>query len=336
MDDLLVTTAKASVAVLSLGGTIAMTGAAGDGVVPRLEGQDLVRAVPGLADVACVQARTVRQLPGASLRLDDLYAVAEEVRAALDAGAVGVVITQGTDTIEETAYCLDLLLDRREPVVVTGAMRNPTLPGADGPANLLAAVVVAASGADLAGVVVVLGDEVHSARTVVKQHSVRPAAFASPGAGPLGLVAEGRLVLHARPLPKPVGVAPTVIRPSVWVPIVTIGLDDDARGLQAVAGADAVVLQAFGAGHVPSWLVQPIAQLAALRPVVMVSRTGSGPVLRSTYGFPGSERDLRARGVLSAGALDALKVRILLLMLLRSGLTTDQVTEALAGLDLRA
>jgi L-asparaginase len=318
---------------MSLGGTIAMTGEPGAGVAPRLDGPALVRSVPGLDVVADVDARTFRQLPGASLRLDDVYALAEAVDETLDGGAAGVVITQGTDTIEETAYCLDLLLDRTEPVVVTGAMRNASTAGADGPANLLASVVVASSGKALGGVVVVLGDQVHSARLATKQHSVHPGAFGSPGAGPVGLVAEDRLLLHMLPVEKPFAVDRAVRKPRVSVPIITVGLDDDGRTLEAVTAADGVVLEALGGGHVPQWLVPRIAELAALVPVVMTSRTRSGPVLHGTYGFPGSEQDLRRQGVLGAGSLDALKARILLMILLRSGLSLGDVRERLSLVD---
>lgn len=324
-------TSRPIVAVVSLGGTIASTGSGG--VTPRLTSQDLADSVPGLGDLADVEAHSFRQVPGPSLTLDDLYALAELIEDRLDAGVSGVVVTQGTDTIEETAFVLDLLLHRREPVVVTGAMRNPTLPGADGPANLHSAVVVAASGADLGGVVVVLGDEVHSARRVAKRHSTSPAAFVSPGWGPVGLISEGRLRIwgtFAGPrLHVPRAGADVV--PSV--PIITIGLDDDGRGLRAAEGADAVVLEALGGGHVPARLVGRIADIAARIPVVMTSRTRSGPVLRSTYGFPGSELDLRGRGVLAAGSLDTLRVRVLLLVLLRAGCTRAEIAAHLAAWD---
>jgi L-asparaginase len=317
--------------VLALGGTIAMSGEAG--VTPTLTSEELVAAVPGLADVAEVRARTFRQLPGASLRLDDLYELADEVERCLDAGATGVVITQGTDTIEETAFCLQLILDVSRPVVVTGAMRNPTLPGADGPANLHAGVVVAASQDGPAGVVVVLGDEVHPAHTVAKGHSTSPAAFRSPGGGPLGMVVEGRFVRFWRPAAALPTVSRSVVRPNVRVPIVTIGLDDDGALLGAVQDADAVVLEAMGVGHVPSWLVDPVAELARRMPVVMTTRTRSGPTLHQTYGFPGSERDLRSRGVMSVGLLDSIKTRILLMALLRTGAGADAISQALRRFD---
>lgn len=321
------------VVVLSLGGTIAMTGERSAGVVPQLTGTDLVRAVPGLGDVAEVVARTFRQLPGASLTLDDLYALSDEIEEQVASGADGVVVTQGTDTIEETAFCLDLLLQVTVPVVVTGAMRNPVLPGADGPGNLYAAVVVASSGTDLGGVVVVLGDEVHSARTVSKRHASRPAAFVSTTGGAMGLVVEGTFVLQSRPVPRPFTVERTVGARVPSVPVVVIGLDDDGRGLDAAETADAVVVEAFGGGHVPGWLVPRIARLAASRPVVMTSRTRGGQALIGTYAFEGSERDLRSRGVLSVGSLDSLKARILLLVLLRSGMDREQVQTHLGLVD---
>ena len=125
------------ISVLSLGGTIAATGNGGSRVVPALTGKDLVSAVPQLADVAEVTASSFRQVPGAHLGLEDLTELVEEIEHLIEEGADGIIVTQGTDTIEETAFVLDLLVNAEVPVVVTGAMRNPSLPGADGPANLL-------------------------------------------------------------------------------------------------------------------------------------------------------------------------------------------------------
>jgi len=327
------------VVVFSLGGTIAMSGPSSDhsgGVVPELRGEDLIAGVPGLEQLASITAKDFRRVPGASLRVRDLVELAGEISGAFTEGADGVVVTQGTDTIEESAYCLDLLLDERRPVVVTGAMRNPTLPGADGPANLFAATVVAASGVDLSGVVVVLGDEVHSARAVAKTHSMLPSAFASPGGGPVALVVEGRLVRRYQEIAarRRVRVDLSSESPSrPWVPIVTVGLDEDARSLESVGDADAVVLEALGAGHVPRWLVEPISKLAGRMPVVMTTRTRRGPVLRETYGFDGSERDLRSRGVAGAGPLDAIKARILLMLMLRSGATREEILDEFDELD---
>src|SRR5918997_2449499 len=134
------------VAVLSLGGTISSTKGEGPGVAPTLSGEELVGMVPEISTIAAVEVAQLRKVAGSELTLEDVVPLAREAEARADGGAAGIVVTQGTDSIEETAFALDLLVDREAPVVVTGAMRNPTVPGADGPANLLAAVRVAAGG----------------------------------------------------------------------------------------------------------------------------------------------------------------------------------------------
>src|SRR6201996_6882551 len=181
------------VVLFTLGGTIASTPAAG-GVVPRLSGADLLTSVPGLDRAGLeVKVHDFRQVPSSSLTIGDILDLAVAIREQVGAGADGVVVSQGTDTIEETVFLLDLLYDGDAPVVFTGAMRHPMLAGADGPANLLAAVTVAASPqARGLGCLVVFGDEIHAARFVRKAHTTSITAFISPPTGPLGGVGAGR------------------------------------------------------------------------------------------------------------------------------------------------
>ena len=323
---------QSRVNVLALGGTIAMTGSSQGGVIPTLTGEALVAAVPGLAALAQVEAHSFRQLPGAHLQFSDLEALAHEIRELRRRGIDGFVVTQGTDTIEETAFALDrLLADLDVPVIVTGAMRNPTVPGADGPANMLASVRTALSlEARGQGCLVVLNDEVHAARFVRKTHTSSPAAFASPGVGPLGWVCEGRVRLLTRVSP----VAPLERQPQVrdvQVALVTIGLGDDGRLVRAVlqAGADGMVVEATGGGHVAPAVADSLEEAARKIPVVLASRTGAGETLASTYGFPGGEIDLQRRGLVRAGWLDGLKARVLLALLLSRGeVDRDRLCEA--------
>jgi L-asparaginase/archaeal Glu-tRNAGln amidotransferase subunit D len=324
--------AQRTVAVFGLGGTIAMAGSAHGGVTPSLSAHDLVAAVPGLADTGiAVDVVDFRRLPSASLdfaTLDELSAAIDE---RLDRGATGVVVVQGTDTIEETAYLLDLRHRRDAPLIVTGAMRNPTMAGADGPANLLAAVVTAADPrARNRGVLVVFNDEIHTAHQVRKTHTTALDTFRSPDAGPAGWVVEGRVRFVGPPPPRltvPAPASGTYPRVGVY-PVV---LDDDPAVLAAmIAAVDGLVVAAMGAGHVPAALVEPLTKAAARMPVILTSRTGAGSVLRDTYGFAGSERDLIAHGLDPAGRLDPLKARVLLRCLLAAQASRDQIRTAFA------
>ncbi|CAM3758841.1 asparaginase [Kibdelosporangium persicum] len=315
------TTLARRVVVFGLGGTIAMTTSDAGGVVPALSADQLVAAVPGLAESGiAVDVEDFRRVPGASLTFDDLAALASAIDQKLAAGADGIVITQGTDTIEETAYLLDLTHTRSQPIVVTGAMRNPTLAGADGPANLLAAVQTAASpdARDL-GTLVVFADEIHAAARVRKTHSTSGYTFVSANGGPLGYVVEGQPRVLNRPSSRTTVPTTGEFRP-VEVGLVTMVLGDSGTLLEAAADRlDGLIVAGFGVGHVPKRVVDTLTKLAAQMPVVLASRTGAGSVLARTYAFPGSESDLLGRGLISAGFLDPLKARILLHHLLATG-----------------
>ncbi|WP_428032249.1 asparaginase [Ancylobacter sp.] len=318
--------------VLSLGGTITMTAGAGGGISPTLGAAELVAAVPGLAEVADIEARSPLKVGSASLTLENIVAVAGEIRAAFAQGFDGALVIQGTDTIEETAFALDLLVPGERPVVVVGAMRGPQQPGADGPANLLAAALVATSEAARGlGTLVVMNDQIHAARFVRKAHTALTSAFVSEMTGPLGLVAEGRvriLTRVARPclpaLATPDGALPPVA-------LLKIAMGDDGRLLRAVPGLGytGLVIEGAGAGHVPGAMAEIVGEVATRIPVVLASRTLAGPVFERTYGYPGSEVDLLARGALSAGLLGGVKARLLLTLALAAGWERDAIARGL-------
>jgi L-asparaginase len=320
------------VRVVTTGGTITMTAAGAEGVHPTLTADDLTAAVPQVAEVAKVEAETFSTVPGAHLTIDDvLRLMRENVAAALDDGVDGIVVVQGTDTLEETAFVADLVHAGQAPIVFTGAMRSPQTPGADGPANLLASVRAAASPqARGAGVLVSMNGELHAARFVRKTHAFSPAAFASPSTGPVGWVIEDRVRVLAPPVRVP-GFAIDELGtddPAVALHRVTLG--DDGRALPSLPdlGFQGLVVEAFGVGHAPQRLVAPLAALTRRIPVVLASRTGAGEGMTHTYGFPGSESDLLSRGLLCAGLLDGLKARILLSLALRRRGTSPSATAA--------
>lgn len=303
---------------LSLGGTITMVPDAGGGIAPKLGAEELIASVPALAGVAAITAESVFRLPSPSLEPVHLVDVARRISAAFAQNFDGAVVIQGTDTIEESAFLLDLLVDSDKPVVVTGAMRGAAAPGADGPANLLAAAQVAASTAARGlGTLVVLNDEIHAARFVQKSHTALTSAFASPLAGPLGLVAEGIARIFAR-----VGRLPTVspeAGPPAPVALLTWAMGDDGRLLGALPGLgyQGAVVAGMGAGHVPAAVAPLLGDLAARMPVVLATRCTTGPVFTATYGYAGAEIDLIARGLVPAGMLSGAKARLLLGLLLR-------------------
>jgi L-asparaginase len=305
------------IAVAALGGTISMAATPG-GAVPRLGAAELLG---GLGDLPMdVRAETLAGIGSASMDFATLARTRDWGMRQIEDGAAGFVVVQGTDTLEETAYFLDLTWPSAAPVVVTGAMRNASLPSQDGAANLLGALTVAADTRSRGrGALVTLNDDVHQARWVRKSHSTHLEAFSSAPAGPLGMLAEGSVhYFHPsapRPAPLPGGELAGL------VPLVETGLDDDGTLLDTVvkSGVRGVVVAASGVGHVSGGTADVIERAVADIPVVVASRAGAGPPVRATDGVRGSESSLIAMGATMAGWLDARKSRILLHTLLASG-----------------
>lgn len=308
-----------NIIILSTGGTIAMTAespqAGGD---IKLDAAGLLAAIPNLGEIATIEGRDILAKPSSSFTLSDLKTISDTASKAAQE-ADGVVITHGTDTLEETAFALSLLVQTETPIVITGAMRRPDQLGADGPANIIAACRVAASPtARGKGVLVVMGDEIHSSAFLRKIHSFRPHAFSS--LGPLGWVAEDRVRFFLAPAQHPPRLSFGDAMPVV--PILEAGINFEQETVELLSSStiNGLVLNATGAGHIASHIVQALECMAERMPIIFASRTGLGETLRKSYGFPGSERDLIQRGLIPAGSLDARKARIVLLLALSSRL----------------
>lgn len=326
------------VVLYTLGGTISIAGTVGDGsgvgLVARFGGADLASDVPGLIETGVVlKVEDVERVPSADLTFAQVLDIVRRASAAVRDGARGVVVTQGTDTLEESAYLADLVWPHPEPLIFTGAMRNPTLAGPDGPANLLAAVTAAAEPAVRGlGVLVAFNDELHAARWVRKAHATSTATFVSPDAGPVGRLEEERvriLSVPPRRTPLPIPTAEQLGR--VRVGLHTAVLDEQGDELDGIRERyQGLIVAGLGAGHVTGRLVPALADLAARMPVVFTSRTGAGPVLRHTYSAPGSEIDLQNRGLINGGLLHPYKARVLLRLLLASGAGRAEIAETIA------
>ncbi|WP_166396183.1 asparaginase [Rubrobacter marinus] len=311
---------RPQVLLVSLGGTIAGVPDERGRNAPAKTAADLLSSTPGAEDLAEVRVADVRQMPSRAISPPDMHALAREIREGVREGCEGVVVTHGTDTMEETAYALALMLDIGVPVALTGAMRPGHVPGSDGPANLLAALRVAATREAAAlGPVVVMHDEVHAARWVTKAHTSRVAAFASPSFGPVGTVLEGRVRLHVDSVRSEFLGVPDEL--SGRVELVWVSAGADGALVDATAAlADGLVIAGTGGGHVPPAMAESLQKaVEGGLPVVLASRCAGGPVLEETYGGVGSESHLRSIGLVPAGTLGPLKARLRLMVALAVG-----------------
>lgn len=323
------------VVVFALGGTIASTtsSAGATGIVPALGVTALLASLPPFEPSLTVEGVDFRTMPSGDLTFGDLVSLSDALNGAFDAGAHGAVVIQGTDTLEETAFALDLLVRRAGTVAVTGAMRSSKEVGHDGPSNILSAVRVAAATTSWKpGTVVVFNDEIHAARYVHKGHATSPSTFVSPSAGPLGWTIEGRVRWTSR-VSELAGVSVPEESRLGHVALVRCTIGDDDRLIRRIAelGYVGAIVEGFGAGHVPARVVDALEALNDEIPVVIATRTGAGETLRHTYGFPGAEIDLQSRGLTFAGALDGLKARVALTLVLAAYPNRARALEAFAA-----
>jgi L-asparaginase len=259
-----------------------------------------------------------------------MHEIAQTIAAEVAAGCDGVIVTHGTDTVEETAYLLALTLDVPVPVVLTAAMRLPEDAGADGPANVRAAVVAACDPRVAAlGPVLAIQDELHLARWVTKAHTSRVAAFASPESGPVGAIVEDRVELL--PFSRPddfLGMPERLDGPRVELIAVAAGMD----GLLVEAATEraaGIVVAGSGGGHTPPVVAEAIGRAVERGvPVVIASRCAAGPTLERTYGGEGGEIHLRSLGALFAGRIPPLKARLRLQVALALGREPSEVFPA--------
>ncbi|WP_051330288.1 asparaginase [Niveispirillum irakense] len=310
------------------------------GTILSIAGQDgpaestaLLEAA-GIKGAGAVDIVPWRAVGSQNLTIPDILSLAAEITRRAEDGMAGFVVVQGTDTMEEVAFLLSLLLPASLPLVLTGAMRTADAAGADGPGNLRDALLAvrALAGQNL-GPVICMNGELHAARAVRKVDAGRIGAFASAGQGPLGTVVTGRVRLLQRPLPPPPPVGWTGGDALPKVALVTVTMDADPLLLAPFADPRwaGLVVEGVGSGHVPQALATPLAELAAIKPVMLVSRCGQGDTdAAGIYRGEGTAVDLLEKGLIDGGSLQGRKARLLLTLLCAKGGNRDELRRAAA------
>lgn len=318
------------VVVLSTGGTIASRRDARGASVASDDVDALLERLPFDVDVP-VEGRDVLCVASSLLTPSDMAGIAREIRRVLaDDTVLGVVVTHGTDTMEESAFLAELVHDAPRPVVFTGAQRPADAPDTDGPRNLADAITVAAAPQSRdRGVLITFDGAVFGARGTRKTQTLAAAAFSAPDAGPIGQVREGALVFTAQPVRFP----PVELEDlsNVRVDIVAFYPGADTAALDGVvaAGAAGVVLEATGAGNANLQIRDAVARLTKAGIVVALStRVHAGPVA-ALYGNGGGV-DLLDAGAVPTGMLRPSQARILLTALLASYRDPVRAAEELA------
>jgi L-asparaginase len=309
------------IVILFTGGTIAMRNdPTARGNTLSLHGSDIVSATHGIDSVAAVETEDWGHFPGPHMTIERMWELRNRIAAHLARPDVeGVVVTHGTDTMEESAYVAARSLGTQKPVVFTGAMRTQSDLGWDGPANLFEAVHVAADPASVGqGVMVVLSGQIFTAFDVTKSNTQLLDAFESPGLGPIGYLDEGE-VIYRRELPPAVPPI-TPQNPATPVDVFFAAAGCDSRLLDAVrAESRGAVIAAMGRGNVPPDMVPGISRyITDGKPVVITSRTGGGRV-GHTYAYPGGGRTLEDMGAILAGSRRPQQARIDLMLALGAG-----------------
>ncbi|HDA6829176.1 TPA: asparaginase [Staphylococcus aureus] len=237
----------------------------------------------------------------------------------------GFVITHGTDTLEETAFLLDLILGIEQPVVITGAMRSSNEIGSDGLYNYISAIRVASDEkARHKGVMVVFNDEIHTARNVTKTHTSNTNTFQSPNHGPLGVLTKDRVQFHHMPYSQQ---ALENVNDKLNVPLVKayMGMPGDIFSFYSREGIDGMVIEALGQGNIPPSALEGIQQLVSLNiPIVLVSRSFNG-IVSPTYAYDGGGYQLAQQGFIFSNGLNGPKARLKLLVALSNNLDKAEI-----------
>lgn len=309
--------------VVFTGGTFSMkidniTG----GAVPFFHGEELLEMIPQAKELAELEIYNFGMYPGPHMTPELMLELSKKINEFVKESFDGIIITHGTDTLEETAYFLDLTVNTEKPVVVIGAMKTSTEPDWDGPENMLNAIRICncENSRDM-GVLVCLNGEINAASEVTKTHTDDIETFHSLDFGAMGYVDRGRVIFNRMPK-KTEKILTEKINPNVDLILTYAGIDDKFFRYSADSGAEGIVVAALGVGNVPPKAFDGIDYAVKKGiPVVLVSRCPAGETL-DIYGYPGAGKWLKKAGVIFAEYLNGQKARIKLIISL--GLTKDR------------
>ena len=318
------------IAIIFNGGTISMKiDEKIKAAVPSLSAEEIMSMIPGVEKYAEIEAYTFSSMPSPHMTLETMLKLSKFTTELVEREDIdGVVITHGTDTLEETAYLLDLTVKTKKPVVVTGAMRSGSELGYDGPFNLATSICTAISDEAVGrGVLVCFNGELNSASEVTKANSMALNAFRTPNFGPIGIVDNDNVIFYrdANHLEK---YDVSEIKKQVALIKCVVDMDSSYIDYLIEKGCGGIVIEALGRGNVPPKMVDGIKKATELNiPVVVVSRCFEGRVFES-YGYEGGGKQLKDLGVIFGDTLPGQKARIKLILAINSGMNIHEIARA--------
>ena len=309
---------KTVIKILVTGGTIDMTRSLGNGaIVKDPQVAAMVEHLPHFQNWS-LEVERFSNLPSPHVSPQIMVELAQKLKQELSRQEVrGIVVTHGTDVLEETAYLVDLIVDTQKPIVFTGAMRTNTELGADGSRNLYASIITAASkNARGQGTLVVMNDDIYAARDVTKVHSAHVDAFKALEFGPLGIISNDEAIFYRR-TPFLEHFPVNSVNPDVYLLKFVSGMNGNLIRYCLDQGAAGIVLEGFGVGDITPWALESVKEgIRRGMPIVLTSRCLMGGV-RNVYAYEGGSKQLENLGVIMAGLLNGPKARIKLMVVLK-------------------
>lgn len=311
--------------ILHTGGTIAMKENSLTGGVSPDVANPLLDAEVTIPENVDLIMEDIFNLPSPHIMPKHMLQLKERINQAVLSDIQGVVITHGTDTLEETAFFLDSTIGDKLPIVLTGAMRSSNELGSDGLYNFESAIRVASCDeAKDKGVLVVMNDEIHSARYVTKTHTTNVATFRTPTLGPIGLITKNR-ILFMQELLEAQRLDIASVKGTIPTVKAYAGMQGDLLEALAHSKVDGLVIEALGAGNLPPQALTALKKLLIQKiPVVLVSRCFNG-IAEPVYDYEGGGKELASMGVIFCNSINSQKARIKLLIAINGGLSEEQL-----------